>query len=78
MAIIDYKKSIIHITLIPLIDSVSHTTISTKYEFDTSLLYPKTSIMALQYFFHYSLQLRKIALPALLILFWTLDQPFLF
>ena len=39
MAIIDYKKSIIHITLlISLIDSVSHKTIPTKYEFDTTLL----------------------------------------
>ena len=38
MAIIDYKKSIIHITLqIALIDSVVHTTILTKYEFRNTL-----------------------------------------
>ena len=38
MAIIDYKKSIIHITLlIALIDSVLLTTIPTKYEFNTTL-----------------------------------------
>ena len=38
MAIIDYKKSIIHITLlIALIDSVLHTAIPTKYEFNTTL-----------------------------------------
>ena len=39
MAIIDYNKSIIHITLqIVLIDSVEHTTIPTKCEFNTTLL----------------------------------------
>ena len=71
MAIIDYKKSIIHITLlIAEIDSVSHTTISTKYEFDATLfsavmkfqklwmLIPQDySIMALEFFFHYILHL---------------------
>ena len=38
MAIIDYKKSIIHITLqIGLIDSVLHMTYPTKYKFNTTL-----------------------------------------
>ena len=38
MVIIDYKKSIIHITLwIALIDCVLYTTILTKYEFNTTL-----------------------------------------
>ena len=38
MGIIDYKKSIIHVTLqIALVDSVLHTTNPTKYEFNTTL-----------------------------------------
>ena len=38
MAIIDYKKSIIHITLqIAFINSVLHTTNPTKYEFNTTM-----------------------------------------
>ena len=39
MATIDYKKSIIHITLqIALIGSILHMTIATKYEFNTTLI----------------------------------------
>ena len=46
MSIIDYKKSIIHITLqIALIDSVWHTTIPTKYEFNTALF---SAVMKIQ------------------------------
>ena len=37
MAIIDYKKSIIHKTQTTLIDCVFHTTIPTKYEFNSTL-----------------------------------------
>ena len=38
MAIIDYKKSIIHKTVqIALIDSVTQTTIPTKFELDTTV-----------------------------------------
>ena len=38
MAIIDYKKSIIYVSLyIALIDCVLHTTIPTEYEFNTTL-----------------------------------------
>ena len=53
--------------------SVLHTTIITRYEFNTTFfsavtefqknfecLYLKTSIMALEYFFHYSLQILKV------------------